>query len=61
MDTIKSIYLKGILNLIKNINNEDLINFYKNFLSKKEIEKKCRNEYKLTKIIGKEVNLLADF
>lgn len=31
MDTIKSIYLKGILNLIKNINKEDLINFYKKF------------------------------
>lgn len=58
---MKSIYLKGILDLIKNINKEDLVSFYKNFLSKREIEKRCRDEYKLTKIIGKEVNLLADF
>lgn len=61
MGTIKSVDLKGILNLIKNINKEDLINFHKKFPLKKEIEKKCRNEYKLTKIISKEVNLLADF
>lgn len=47
--------------MIKNINKEDLIKFYKTFNLKKEIEKKCRNEYKLTKIISKEVNLLADF
>lgn len=61
MGTIKNIILKGFLSLTKNINKEDLINFQKIFLLKKEIEKKCRNEYKLTKIMSKEVNLLADF
>ncbi len=58
---IKIIKDAGILKLIKNIDKEVLIKNNKNIYLKKDINKKCRNKYKLTKIISKEVNLLADF
>lgn len=46
--------------MIKNINKEDLIKKIKKIYFKKDFYIKCRIKYKLTKIISKEVNLLAD-